>query len=192
MAFLDDSANLGTALVVIAIVGFIDAISAIAGSFSHHAFRGLLLSGIGQAVCAVLFLRLGMEFRRSPYASMVMLSKYVRVVGITMIVSAVSSIAFGLFTVTVNLVFGLVVFWVSRRLDSHRRENVDRILWYLLVVAFALMALASLASALSSIPGLLASAWSLTVLASSLANLFVSVFMLILLMEGDVRMSMGT
>ena len=150
------------------------------------------MSGIGQAVCAVLFLRLGMEFRRSPYASMVMLSKYVRVVGITMIVSAVSSIAFGLFTVTVNLVFGLVVFWVSRRLDSHRRENVDRILWYLLVVAFALMALASLASALSSIPGLLASAWSLTVLASSLANLFVSVFMLILLMEGDVRMSMGT
>ena len=118
--------------------------------------------------------------------------RHVRVVGITMIVSAVSSIAFGLFTVTVNLVFGLVVFWVSRRLDSHRRENVDRILWYLLVVAFALMALASLASALYSIPGLLASAWSLTVLASSLANLFVSVFMLILLMEGDVRMSMGT
>lgn len=192
MSFFDDANNAGLALIIVSVFQALSAVIMLGTTLDRGFEWAVVLLVLGQLVCSFLYFKLGIDFRAQPYPGTTLLSSYIRVVGMATIIIGVASIGFGVFSAMVNVAVGLVIFWIYLRVDTGKGDNIDRVLWYVLVLAFVIMCISSFGSIVSSLVGLLSTLSAVSELLTGIANLFIGVFMLLVLMENAVRMSMGT
>lgn len=192
MSFFDDANNAGLALIIVSVFQALSAVIMLGTTLNRGFEWAVVLLVLGQLVCSFLYFKLGIDFRAQPYPGTTLLSSYIRVVGMATIIIGVASIGFGVFSAMVNVAVGLVIFWIYLRVDSGKGDNIDRVLWYVLVLAFVIMCISSFGSIVSSLVGLLSTLSAVSELLTGIANLFIGVFMLLVLLENAVRMSMGT
>lgn len=192
MSFFDDADNAGLALIIVSVFQALSAVIMLGTTLDRGFEWAVVLLVLGQLVCSFLYFKLGIDFRAQPYPGTTLLSSYIRVVGMATIIIGVASIGFGVFSAMVNVAVGLVIFWIYLRVDTGKGDNIDRVLWYVLFLAFVIMCISSFGSIVSSLVGLLSTLSAVSELLTGIANLFIGVFMLLVLMENAVRMSMGT
>ena len=92
-------------------------------------------------------------------------------------VSSMDTIA----TAIVTIIIGLIIMWVAAKIGDGKAETLDKIIWIILVVVNVILILASIVNLLDFFVGTLI----------AICDIVIYVFMLLLLLDGDVKSKMG-
>ncbi len=188
MSFFTEPKNAGLALMVVAVLNIIAGIVGIYDGATNGFDTGAVVVSVGAIICAILFLLFGMKLRTGVFSKIEIVSTYVKVIGFTTIIGGIFYLGYlanGVSGVVgsaiITIIFGLIIMWCASKIGDGKVEFVDKIIWIILVVIMVLCILASLVSLLDFFLG--------TIIA--ICDLIVYVFMLLLLLDGDVKSKMG-
>ena len=205
MSFFDDNKTLGTALIVIGAIQFILGIVALVGAVSGGIDGPTAVAAIGPIIVAILYFAFGWKIRNSQITNKLdILAQYVKLAGLGVIINAVFSIwntyddAGGkigttLVSLAIALIIGLIIIGISTRINDGKKDNLDRVIWIILLILFALGAIFNFIGLIGQIIAVIGS-FSLTYLANlviTIANLIICIFMVCLLFNKDVKEGMN-
>jgi hypothetical protein len=205
MSFFDDNKTLGTALIVIGAIQFILGIVALVGAVSGGIDGPTAVAAIGPIIVAILYFAFGWKIRNSEITNKLdILATYVKLAGLGVIINAVFSIwntyddAGGqigttLVSLAIALIIGLIIIGISTRINDGKKDNLDRVIWIILLILFALGAIFNFIGLIGQIIAVFGS-FSLTYLANlviTIANLIICIFMVCLLFNKDVKEGMN-
>ncbi|MBR4503473.1 MAG: hypothetical protein IKP20_00580 [Candidatus Methanomethylophilaceae archaeon] len=205
MSFFDDNKTLGTALIVIGAIQFILGIVALVGAVSGGIDGPTAVAAIGPIIVAILYFAFGWKIRNSQITNKLdILAQYVKLAGLGVIINAVFSIwntyddAGGkigttLVSLAIAVIIGLIIIGISTRINDGKKDNLDRVIWIILLILFALGAIFNFIGLIGQIIAVFGS-FSLTYLANlviTIANLIICIFMVCLLFNKDVKEGMN-
>lgn len=185
MSFFDNPKNASLALMVLAVLELIGAVVAIVASFNPFVI-GNLLVGIGALICAVLYFAFAKKV--ATMAKIDILANYIILFGLINIIGGVFSVVVSIGAAIVGIIIGVIVILVGKRINDGQVDTLDKIIWIVLMLLFILSFIGSLGMFIGIGGDILN---ILVVVASAVANLVVSIFMILLLLDPEVKQKMG-
>ena len=204
MSFFKETRTAGIALIILGVINLIGALAALVGVVS--AKDGIVASAvvacIGPIIMAVLYFRFGVSVKNGGIPEKIdILAYFVRLAGLSQIIIAVfnlwnawetSGAAAALGGLVISIIIGLIILFIAGRINDRKQDTGDKIIWVILVVLFALSALANIFAVI----GVLVSGVSFDLsildnLVLPIVSFIINVFMLLLLFDSDVKREMN-
>jgi len=190
MAFFS-AKNAGTAFMIVAVLSIIGAAFVIYTGNEVGNIAAYAVLAVGSVICAILYFIFGNKVRTGVISEKIeILATYVRIVGLVTIIGAVftaiweymllGSLAASLITVAVGIIFGLIILFMSMKINDGKQTTGDKLIWIILLIAFVILLLVSLAEIIS-IVGII----------DGICHLIIYSFMILLLIDEDVKKAMG-
>ena len=200
-SFFDNTKIDGFAFLVVGFILIISAIFAIAMGFidvSDDLKEGIdnwmpycVVGGIGSLICALLYTFFAMKVNNGTYSQkIVILERYVRIVGITTIIGGIfdgaASVAGGqdaggvIAGVIISIIIGLIIVFIASKINDGKETIGDSIIWVILLVAFILLLIVSFFEFLT-IVGII----------DGFAHILIALFMIAFLFDPEVKSKMN-
>ena len=150
-----------------------------------------VVGGIGSLICALLYTFFAMKVNNGTYSQkIVILERYVRIVGITTIISGIfdgaASVAGGqdaggvIAGVIISIIIGLIIVFIASKINDGKETIGDSIIWVILLVAFILLLIVSFFEFLT-IVGII----------DGFAHILIALFMIAFLFDPEVKSKMN-
>lgn len=200
-SFFDNTKVVGFAFLVVGFIlvfssifaiamGFIDVSDDVKGDVDNW-MPYCVIGGIGSLICAVLYTLFAMKVNDGTYSQkIVILEKYVRIVGITMILGGIfdgaASIAGGqdvgvaIVGAILAVIIGLVIVFISTKINDGKQTTGDSIIWIILLIAFIIMLIVS-ALEIITLVGII----------DGIAHILIALFMIAFLFDSEVKAKMN-
>ena len=200
-SFFDNTKTVGIAFLVVGFILIASAIFAIAMGFidvDDDMKEGIdnwmpycVVGGIGSLISALLYTFFAMKVFNGTYSQkIVILEKYVRIVGITMIIgeifTAAALIAGGqdigasIVGAIVGILIGLLIVFISTKINDGKETVGDSIIWIILLIAFIILLIVSILEF-----------FTLILIIDGIAHLFIALFMIAFLFDPEVKKKMN-
>ena len=200
-SFFDNTKIVGFAFLVVGFILIISAIFAIAMGFidvSDDLKEGIdnwmpycVVGGIGSLICALLYTFFAMKVNNGTYSQkIVILERYVRIVGITTIIGGIfdgaASVVGGqdaggvIAGVIISIIIGLIIVFMASKINDGKETIGDSIIWVILLVAFILLLIVSFFEFLT-IVGII----------DGFAHILIALFMIAFLFDPEVKSKMN-
>ena len=204
-SFFDNTKTVGMAFLIVGFILIADAILTIVLGFLYDNLDAkvtegfekekwmlyCVIGGIGSFICACLYAFFANKVFNGTYSQkIVILEKYVRIVGITIalggIFNAVAEIAGGkdvgasLIGAILAVIIGLVIVFISTKINDGKETVGDSIIWILLLIAFILLLIFSILEAIS-----------LVGIIDGIAHVIIALFMIAFLFDPEVKSKMN-
>lgn len=200
-SFFDNTKIVGFAFVLVGIILIIDAVLTIVLGFvdvNDDLKEGIdnwtaycVVSGIGSLICALLYAGFAFKVYKGEYSEkIVILEKYVRIVGLTIalggVFNAIASIVGGqdiggaIVGAIILLIIGLLIMFISTKINDGKQTVGDKVIWILLLIAFIIVLIASVLSM-----------FSLAGIIDGIAHFIIALFMIAFLFDSDVKSKMN-
>ena len=200
-SFFDNTKIVGFAFLVVGFILIFDALFSIVLGFvdvSEDMKEGIdnwtlycVVGGIGSLICAVLYTLFAMKVNDGTYTQkIVILEKYVMIVGITTalgsVFSAVASIAGGqdvgaaLIGAIIDILIGLIIMFIATKINDGKETVGDSIIWILLLIAFIILLIVGILSC-----------FTLVGIIDGIAHILIALFMIAFLFDPEVKKKMN-
>ena len=200
-SFFDNTKIVGFAFLVVGFILIFSAIFSIVMGFIDvpaETKEGIpnwmpycVVGGIGSLICALLYTFFAMKVNNGTYSQkIVILEKYVRIVGVTTAIDAIfagaASIAGGqevgpaLVGIILGLIIGLIIIFISTKINDGKETIGDSIIWIILLIAFILLLIVSIFEILT-IVGII----------DGIAHIIIALFMIAFLFDPEVKSKMN-
>lgn len=184
MSFFDEPKNAGLAFIIVAILSIIVAILNIYdGATGEDGFSlGVVLIGVGALITAIIYFKFGSNVRGGAISGKLnILATFVKVVGLITIIAGifglVASIGGGIF----DIILGLIILWCGKKIDDGKETVMDKIIWIILLIVFILSILGNLVTIIAFPIGTI----------TGICGVIIYVFMLLMLLDPEVKKAMG-
>lgn len=190
MSFFTEPKNAGLALMIVAVLNIIAGIVGIYDGATGGFDTGAVVVAIGAIVCALVIFGFGRSIASAMLSKIEIVSGYVKVVGLTTIIGGIFGLGYiandgmaigAIGLAVVMLVIGLIIMWVASRIGDGKVDTLDRVIWIILVVLMIFLIIGSIINLLDFFVG--------TIIA--ICDIIIYVFLLSLLLDGDVKSKMG-
>ena len=185
MSFFDNPKNASMALMILAVIELIGAIVSVAVSVNPFELGNLLI-GIGAVICAVLYFMFAK--RVATMAKIDILANFIILFGLVSIIGGVFTVVASIGSAIVGIIIGVIVILIGKRINDGQVDTFDKILWIVLMLLFILSFIGSLGmfigiggEIIDILVGVLA----------AVSSLVVSIFMILLLLDPEVKQKMG-
>lgn len=202
MSFFDNPKNFGIAAIVIGAVSLISGIVAIVnGVLADPIATGSIVAAVGTLIFGILILGVGIPVYKGEESNKLsILGLFVRVIGIATIATYLfsgagqiidDSLATGIGWIVIGIIFGLILIWAAGKIVDGSADTMDKIIWILLLVAFAILTIVSLIGIFTPFlaDGAILDQALLAIL--SLFNFILYAFLLVAVLSDDVKRAMG-
>ena len=200
-SFFDNTKIVGFAFLVVGFILIFSAIFSIVMGFIDvpaETKEGIpnwmpycVVGGIGSLICALLYTFFAMKVNNGTYSQkIVILEKYVRIVGVTTAIDAIfagaASIAGGqevgpaLVGIILGLIIGLIIIFISTKINDGKETIGDSIIWIILLIAFILLLIVSIFEI-----------FSLVGIIDGIAHIIIALFMIAFLFDPEVKKKMN-
>jgi hypothetical protein len=198
MAFFS-AKNAGLAFMIVAVLSIISAIALIVmsimdvdvESIKAHELTYFIILAIGEVICACLYFTYGQKVRSGAIDRKIdILANYVKIVGITTIIgglfSAVAVIVEGgdlgsaIVGAIIAIVLGLIILFIASKINDGKQTTGDKLIWIILLVVFVICLLWAILEIIAIIT-----------IISGICDLIIFSFMILLLIDEDVKKEMG-
>jgi hypothetical protein len=184
---------------ILGILQIIGGIAAVIAPFMdqsvNQAFSTVL--GIGAIICGAIMYVYGYKVHNGSISAKIdILAAFVRIAGITTIIAGVftvianviigADVATEAITAIVTIVIGLIIIFISTKINDGKQTTGDKIIWVLLMIIFIIDVILSVFTIVAGLNPI-----SLTVIVTGICDLLVYIFMVILLCDKDVKSEMG-
>lgn len=193
MSFLDNPRNAGTALWIVGILNIILGILSIVLAAAGVEIDGEkidlvygIINGIGTIIVGIIYFGFGKSIRSGEISDKWdILTRFVLISAMAIAIGGIfgynSDLGQYAVNIIVSLIIALIVFWIYKRMTDGKADTVDKILWILLVLFFIISAILDIFMMLAFPIGTL----------MGIAGLIVDLFMLLALLDNDVKAKMG-
>ncbi len=192
---------MGFAFLLVGIILIIDAIFAIALGFmdvSEEVRKGVenwmpycVVGGIGSLISAALYTLFALKVHNGTYSQkIVILEKYVMIVGITTVIggifNAAASFAGGqdlgtaLAGAILSAIIGLIIMFIATKINDGKQTIGDSIIWIILLIAFILLLIAGILTV-----------YTLLGIIDGIAHILIALFMIAFLFDPEVKSKMN-
>ena len=200
-SFFDNTKIVAFAFMVVGFILIIDAILSIALGFvdvSDDMKEGIdnwtlycVVGGIGSLICAVMYTMFALKVNNGTYSQkIVILEKYVMIVGITTalgsIFSAAALIAGGqdvgaaLVGAIIGVLIGLLIMFMASKINDGKETVGDSIIWIILLIAFIILLIVGILSC-----------FTLVGIVDGIAHILIALFMIAFLFDPEVKSKMN-
>lgn len=200
-SFFDNTKVVGFAFLLVGIILIIDAIFAIALGFmdvSEEVRKGVenwmpycIVGGIGSLISAALYTLFALKVHNGTYSQkIVILEKYVMIVGITTVIggifNAAASFAGGqdlgtaLAGAILSVIIGLIIMFIATKINDGKQTIGDSIIWIILLIAFILLLIAGILTV-----------FTLLGIIDGIAHILIALFMIAFLFDPEVKSKMN-
>ena len=200
-SFFDNTKIVGFAFLVVGFILIFSAIFSIVMGFIDvpaETKEGIpnwmpycVVGGIGSLICALLYTFFAMKVNNGTYSQkIVILEKYVRIVGVTTAIDAIfagaASIAGGqevgpaLVGIILGLIIGLIIIFISTKINDGKETIGDSIIWIILLIAFILLLIVSIFEI-----------FTLIGIIDGIAHIIIALFMIAFLFDPEVKKKMN-
>ena len=200
-SFFDNTKVVGFAFLVVGFILIFSAIFSIILGFvdvSDEMKEGIdnwmpycVVGGIGSLICALLYTFFAMKVNNGTYSQkIVILEKYVGIVGITMIIDGIfagaASIAGGqevsaaVAGIIISIIIGLIIVFISTKINDGKETVGDSIIWIILLIAFILLLIVSIFEI-----------FTLIGIIDGIAHIIIALFMIAFLFDPEVKKKMN-
>ena len=189
MSFLDNPKNAGTVLWIIGILnivlGLVSIVFGVLKIENTDLVNGVV-SGIGGIIVGILYFGFGKSIRSGEISEKWdILTRFVLVTAMATAIGGIFSYTgdFGSYigNLVISLIVALIVFWIYKRMTDGKTDTLDKILWVLLLVVFILAAIGDILILIAFPIGTI----------MGIAGLIVDLFMILALLDNDVKAKMG-
>lgn len=205
MSFFDDTKTLGLVLIIVGILSIISAIFLIANGFvdlvditvgdkdlhDNDKMLYCVIAGIGSLIGAFIYFAFGKKVRSGEISAKIdILATYVRTVGIVFLIGgifgAIASAAAGagigaaIVSAVVTIIVALIILFIASKINDGKQSTGDKIIWFLLVIAFILMLIFSILECII-----------IVTIIDGICGVLISLFMLGFLFDNEVKSQMG-
>lgn len=188
MSFFDNPKNAGLALMVLAVIELVAAAVAIYDAVQPKLDTNILLVAIAALICAVLYFLFARRVREG-MSKIDILANFVIVNGLCMAIPAVVSLVISLEVGIVGIILGVIVVLIGKRINDNTTDTLDKIIWIVLVLIFIISVLGSFVALFGVFNGTMLEI--LLNVVTAVSSFMVAVFMLLLLLDSEVRKQMG-
>lgn len=202
MSFFDNPKNFGIAAIIIGAVSLISGLVAIVnGALADSIATGSIVAAVGTLIFGILILGVGIPVYKGEESNKLnILGLFVRVIGIATIVTYLfsgagqiidESLATGVGWIIIGIIFGLILIWAAGKIVDGSADTMDKIIWILLLVAFAILTIVSLVGIFTPFltDGAILDQALLAIL--SLFEFILYAFLLVAVLSDDVKRAMG-
>ena len=200
-SFFDNTKIVAFAFMVVGFILIIDAILSIALGFvdvSDDMKEGIdnwtlycVVGGIGSLICAVMYTMFALKVNNGTYSQkIVILEKYVMIVGITTalgsVFSAAAFIAGGqdigaaLVGAIIGVLIGLLIMFMASKINDGKETVGDSIIWIILLIAFIILLIVGILSC-----------FTLAGIVDGIAHILIALFMIAFLFDPEVKSKMN-
>lgn len=202
MSFFDNPKNFGLAAIVIGAVSMLAGIIGIVkGVLADPIATGIVVAAVGTILYGVLILGVGLPvYKGEESDKLTILGMFVRFVGLATIVVGVftgagqiidDSLAVGVTTIVIQAVLGLVLIWIAGRIVDGSVDTLDRIVWIILLVVFAILTVFALVGIFIPFFAELTVLDLLVEVVLSLCQFILYAFLLVSVLSNEVKSAMG-
>jgi hypothetical protein len=203
MSFFDNPKNFGLAAIVIGAISLIMGIVGIVnGALADPIATGSVVASAGTLAFGALILGVGLPVYKGEESNKLnILGMFVRFVGLAIIVLGIftgagqiidDSLSAGIVYIVVQVVLGLVLMWIAGRIVDGSVDTLDKIIWIVLLVVFAILTIFFLYGIIAPF---LVDGYVLidAVIAAieSLCYFILAAFLLVSVLSEDVKSAMG-
>ena len=200
-SFFDNTKIVAFAFMVVGFILIFDAILSIVLGFvdvSEDMKEGItnwtlycVVGGIGSLICAVMYEMFALKVNNGTYSEkIVILEKYVMIVGITTalgsVFSAAAMIAGGqdvgaaLVAAIIGVLIGLIIMFIATKINDGKETIGDSIIWIILLIAFIILLIVGILSC-----------FSLAGIIDGIAHILIALFMIAFLFDPEVKSKMN-
>jgi hypothetical protein len=194
MSFFTEPKNAGLAMMIVGILNIIvGIISIILGAIGYEGYSTVpaIITGIGSIIGGILFFGYGSKVRKGEVSQKIdILAGFVKITGIVTIVNgifnAAANIAGGvdigtaLVSAIISIIIGLIILFIASKINDGKQTTGDKIIWIILLIVFVIEIILAILLIIS-IVGIL----------YGICNLIIYVFMLLLLLDPEVKSEMN-
>ena len=204
MSFFKENRTAGIALIILGVINLIGALAALVGVFTaKDIIVSAAVSCIGPIIMAVLYFRFGMSIKHGSISKKIdILAYFVRLAGLESIIVPIFNLwnawenAGGLIAISgliISIIIGLIILAVSSRINDGKQDTLDKVIWIILVVLFAISAIINVWAVISVfIDGKLTlDLGILDNVSLPIVNVIIATFMLCALFDSDVQREMN-
>lgn len=202
MSFFDNPKNFGLAAIILGAVSLLAGIIGIVnGALADPIATGSVVAAVGTLLFGVLILGIGLPVYRGEESDrLTILGMFVRFVGLAVIVVGIFSgagqiidenLATGLGFIIVQVILGLILIWIAGRIVDGSVDTLDRIVWIILLVVFAILVVVSLVGIITPFFNDLALLDLAIAVVLSVCQFVLYAFLLVSILSDDVRLAMG-
>lgn len=183
MSFFNEPKNAGFAMVIVGILNVILAIVLIAlSAIDDPILWGTIIAGIGYLIGGFLYYKYGMNIREGAISQKIdILAEFVKVVGIVYIINGIFTLPSDIGTGVLNIILGLIILFMAKKINDGRQTTIDKIIWIILMVVFVINLLVAIVMLIAFPVGTI----------MGICWLVICVFMIMLLIDNDVKKEMG-
>ncbi len=188
MSFLDNPKNAGTVLWIIGILnivlGLVSIVMGVVDDKTDLVYG--IINGIGGIIVGIIYFGFGKSIRAGEISEKWdILTRFVLVTAMAIAIGGIFGYNADLGTYAVNIVISLIValivFWVYKRMTDGQVDTLDKILWIILLVLFVISAIGDIIMLIAFPIGTI----------MGIAGLIVDLFMILALLDSDVKAKMG-
>ena len=196
MAFFS-AQNAGLAFMIVAVISIIAAVLTIilnvAGvdGFTDQGLVYFVILAIGELICACLYFVYGRKVRSGEIDRKIdILANFVRIVGLTSIIGAIFGVVAGLVEnmdlgtllggAIISIIIGLIALFMASKINDGKQTTGDKIIWIILLVLFVLGLIGAIIEIIAII----------TIIVG-ICDLIIYSFMILLLIDEEVKSEMG-
>ena len=199
MSFFSNPKTAGNAFEIIGILEIIGGIFAIADGFIKDEIDTgfAVVIGIGAIICGLIVAFYGNKVRTGVISVKIdILATFVRIVGITTILTGIFLVAANLIigadllteaiSGIISVVIGLIIIFISTKINDGKQTTGDKIIWILLLIFFILDIIGSILTIVAGFDPL-----SFTLIVTGICSTIAYIFMVLLLFDPEVKNEMG-
>ena len=192
--------NAGLAFMIVAILNVIVAIlgivmKAVDGDEIAYGMVYYVIVAIGTLICAALYFTYGQKVRSGAIDRKIdILATYVRIVGIATIIGGL----FGAVALIVenadlgttiggailSIIIGLIILFIASKINDGKQTTGDKLIWIILLVLFVIGILLSIGEAIFGV-------FTIIGLIDGICGVIIYSFMVLLLIDEEVKSEMG-
>jgi len=199
MSFLSSPKTAGNAFEIIGILQIIAGIFAIIDGFRDEEIDTgfAVVIGIGAIICGLIIMFFGTKVRKEIISAKIdILATFVRIAGVTTIISGIclviaevmigADILAEAISAIITIAIGLLIIFISTKINDGKQTTGDKIIWVLLLVFFVLDLIFSVLSIVAGFDPLM-----LSQIITGICSTLVYIYLIILLFDADVKNEMG-
>ncbi|MBR2254956.1 MAG: hypothetical protein IJ856_03950 [Candidatus Methanomethylophilaceae archaeon] len=194
MSFFDDPKKAGLAFMILGILQIIGGIALIILGVIDDDYKlaTAAVLGIGQIIVGAIMFGYGQKVRGGAISKKIdILAEFVKITGVVTIINGIfgaiavalgdGGIGTAIVSAIISIIIGLIIIFIGSRINDGKQDLGDKIIWIILLVLFVLALIGSVIGLLDFILGTI----------ENICNIFIYIFMLCLLFDGEVKKEMG-
>lgn len=181
MSFLDNPKNAGTALWIVGILMVILAIVEIAYIFIDGLGILNVVPAIGSIIAGFVYFGFGKSVRAGAITEKWdVLCTFVKTVAVVSIINGIFTLPVSIGTGIIDIVIALVIFYAYKKMTDGQATTMDKIIWIILLIIF-----------IFGIIGGIIEIIAIVTLPLGICDFIIYAFMLIAILDGEVKAKMG-